>query len=187
MKVKLILLFVLSASFVFGQAGFRTGSFTMTIKGTSNLHDWESKVGEVRANGSMTVEAGVLTAIQALTVDITTRSIKSAKGSIMDKKTYDALKADKYPTISFKLEKATVTKKGDGYDVSASGSLTIAGATNKVELTVRGKVAEDGSITFTGSKKLKMTDYKIKPPTALLGTMTVGDEVEIVFKLTLKP
>jgi hypothetical protein len=44
----------------------------------------------------------------------------------------------------------------------------------------------DGSISFAGSKKLKMTDYKIKPPTALLGSLTTGDEVEIVFQVTLK-
>jgi filamentous hemagglutinin family protein len=48
------------------------------------------------------------------------------------------------------------------------------------------QVGSDGSVTFSGSKKLKMTDYGIKPPTALMGTMTVGDEVEIVFSVTLK-
>ena len=53
-------------------------------------------------------------------------------------------------------------------------------------MEVRAKDGSDGSITFNGSKKLKMTDYGIKPPTALLGTMTTGDEVEIVFQVTLK-
>lgn len=31
-----------------------------------------------------------------------------------------------------------------------------------------------------------MTDHGIKPPTALMGTMTVGDEVEVVFSATFK-
>ena len=31
-----------------------------------------------------------------------------------------------------------------------------------------------------------MTDYKIKPPTALMGTLTTGDEVEIAFTITLR-
>ncbi len=187
MKVKLVLLFVFTLTLAFGQSSFRTSSFTMTIKGSSNLHDWESAVKEVRANGSMTVDANGLQSIQSLSVDIPTKSIKSTKGSVMDNKTYDALKADKYQNISYKLENATVNKKGDAYDVNANGNLTLAGATNKIALYVRGKANSDGSITFTGSKKLKMTDFKIKPPTALLGTMTVGDEVEIVFSLTLKP
>jgi hypothetical protein len=51
---------------------------------------------------------------------------------------------------------------------------------------VRAKVGADGGVTFTGSKKLKMTDYKIKPPTALMGTLTTGDDIEIVFTITLK-
>jgi polyisoprenoid-binding protein YceI len=64
--------------------------------------------------------------------------------------------------------------------------LTIAGTAKKTDLYVQGKVGGDGSLTFNGSKKLKMTDFGIKPPTALMGTMTVGDEVEIVFSVTLK-
>jgi polyisoprenoid-binding protein YceI len=76
--------------------------------------------------------------------------------------------------------------RGGNYDINTTGYLTIAGTTNKIDLYALGKVGSDGSITFSGSKKLKMTDYKIKPPTALMGTMTTGDEIEIVFQVTLK-
>jgi hypothetical protein len=31
-----------------------------------------------------------------------------------------------------------------------------------------------------------MTDFGIKPPTALMGTMKVGNEVEVVFSVTMK-
>ncbi|MBL7775257.1 MAG: YceI family protein [Saprospiraceae bacterium] len=187
MKVKMLFLFVLAAQVALGQSTFRISTFTLTIKGTSNLHDWESQAKEMRASGAFTVDAGVLQAISSLSVDIPVKSIKSAKGSIMDNKTYSALKANKYATITFKLDKATVTRKGDRYDVSASGQLSIAGVTNKVSLAVQGRTAADGTLSFNGSYKLKMTDYGIDPPTALLGTMTTGDEVEIVFKITLKP
>lgn len=186
MKVNLVLFFALTLSVAFGQGSFKTAGFTLTVKGSSNLHEWESQAKDVRANGAITVEAGVLKAIQSLTVDISAKSIKSPKGSIMDNKTYDALKANSYPNITFKLEKANVTKKGDSYDINATGFLSIAGVTNKIEMYVRAKIGGDGSLTFSGSKKLKMTDYKIKPPTALLGTLTTGDDVEIVFSLTMK-
>ena len=43
-----------------------------------------------------------------------------------------------------------------------------------------------GDVEISGSKKLKMTDYNIDPPTALMGTMTTGDEVEIEFRIVLK-
>ena len=186
MKVKLVFLFALTLSLAYGQGSFRTASFSLTIKGTSSLHDWESQAKEVRANGAMTVEADGLKSIQSLTVDIPVKSIKSPKGSIMDNKTYDALKANSYANITFKLEKASVNKKGDSYDINATGYLTIAGVTNKIDLYVRAKVGSDGTLTFSGSKKLKMTDYKVKSPTAFLGTMTTGDDIEIVFQLSMK-
>jgi hypothetical protein len=79
-----------------------------------------------------------------------------------------------------------LSKRGDGYDVNTVGSLSIAGTTLKTDLYVLGKVASNGTITFTGSKKIKMTDFKINPPTALMGTLTTGNEVEIVFQVTFK-
>jgi polyisoprenoid-binding protein YceI len=162
-------------------------NFSLVIKGTSNLHDWEETGKEVRGNGTFTTEAGELKAINSLWVEVPVKSIKSTKGSVMDNKTYDALKADKHPNITYKLDKVSgLTKKGSSYDINASGTLTIAGTAKKTDLYVQGKVGGDGSLTFNGSKKLKMTDFGIKPPTALMGTMTVGDEVEIVFSVTLK-
>jgi polyisoprenoid-binding protein YceI len=176
-----------AVSFVFGQGNYRVSNYYLVVKGTSNLHPWESKANEVRANGSMTFDAGTLKSIQWLTVEIPVKTIKSAKGSIMDNKTYDALNADRFPNITFKLEKvAGITKNGEGYGINATGYLTIAGNTNKVDLYVYGKVGSDGSVTFSGSKKLKMTDFKIKPPTALMGTLTTGDEVEIAYTVVLK-
>ncbi len=187
MKYKFLFFFLLVVSFAFGQTNYHISNYSLVIKGTSNLHDWESPAKEVRANGSMTFTAGTLKSIEALNVEIPVKTIKSPKGSIMDNKTYDALKANSCPNIIYKLGKVTgLSKKGDGYDINAVGYLTIAGVTNTIDMYVRGKSGADGSITFSGSKKLKMTDYKIKPPTALLGTMTTGDEVEIVFQVTLK-
>jgi polyisoprenoid-binding protein YceI len=187
MKCKFVLLLLLSVSFVFGQGNYRIANYYLVVKGTSNLHDWESKANEVRANGSMTFDAGVLKSIQSLTVEIPVKTIKSTKGSIMDNKTYDALKADQHPNITYKLEKVTSLSKGnDGYSINATGNLTIGGATNKIDMSVYGKVGSEGNITFSGSKKLKMTDYKINPPTALMGTLTTGNEVEIAFTVVLK-
>lgn len=187
MKSTLILMLLLAAAGVFGQGAYSIGSATMVIKGTSNLHDWESSVKEIRGKADLTIEEGKLSAINSLSVEAPVKSIKSTKGSIMDNKTYDALKADEHPKITFKLERATPLKQsGDGYSVTASGSLTIAGVNKKVDLSVKGKMDAGGNLLFSGSKKIKMTDYGIKPPTALMGTMTVGNEVEVVFSVTLK-
>jgi hypothetical protein len=44
----------------------------------------------------------------------------------------------------------------------------------------------DKSITYKGTYKLKMTDYKIDPPSIMLGAITTGNEVTIKFELLLK-
>ena len=184
-----IVLFVVFAlsTLAFGQGNYRASNVSMTIKGSSNLHDWESSAKEVRARGSIILEANTLKSIPSFSVEVPVKSIKSAKGSIMDGKTYDALKADQYPNITYTLEKVTgLNKKGENYDLYASGSLSMAGASNKIDLYVKVKVNADGSLTFSGSKKLKMTDYKIDPPKALFGTLTTGNDVEIVFQVTVK-
>lgn len=187
MKANLVLFLVCVLFNVNAQSNFRNASFSMTIKGTSNLHEWESTVKEMRATGAMSIDANTLQSIQSLQVEVPVKSIKSPKGSIMDNKTYDALKAKSFPNITYSLEKiTTLNKKGDSYDINATGTLTMAGASKKIDMTVKGKVGADNSITFSGSKKIKMTDFKIDPPTALFGTLTTGDEVEIVFQVTVK-
>jgi hypothetical protein len=59
------------------------------------------------------------------------------------------------------------------------------GATNKITLSISGKTLPGGDLQFTGSHSLKMTDYKMKPPTAMMGTIKVGDEVTVKFNLTI--
>ena len=187
MRIKMLILFLLSLNVAFSQNAVQLTRFSLTVKGTSNLHDWESEAKELRATGSLTITEDALSTINSLTVEVPVKSIKSSKGSIMDGKTHKALEANKHPNISFKLSKATVNQNGGRYDINATRALTIAGTANTVKLYVQGKKGSDGSYTFSGSKKLKMTDYKVDPPTALLGTLTTGDEVEIVFSVTLKP
>jgi len=187
MKWTFLLCCLLTGTFAFAQGSYLVTKFDMKIKGTSNLHDWESSAYEVRANGNFTVTAGVLKSLQALYLEIPVKTIKSSKGSIMDNKTYDALKADSNPNIIFKLDKLLgLNKRGDLYDVNTAGYLTIAGTTHRIEMYVQGKVNADGTLSFNGSKSLKMTDFNVSPPTALLGTLTTGNDVELVFQITSK-
>lgn len=171
-----------------GQSEYKLTNHWMVIKGTSNLHNWESKVNDLRCAANMTITPTLsVKSINSLTVEIPVKSIKSEKGSIMDNKTYDALNAGSHSNITLKLVSVNkIDNKPDGVTISATCNLTISGVTNKVDINVSGKANADGSIRLAGSKKIKMTDYKIKPPTALLGSLTTGDEVEIAFNIVLK-
>lgn len=41
------------------------------------------------------------------------------------------------------------------------------------------------TFNFGDQKKLNMRDYKMEPPTAMMGTIKVGEEVTIDFDLTI--
>jgi len=105
----------------------------------------------------------------------------------MDTKTYEAFNADKNPMISFKSTDVN-SLKVDGSDiiVSVTGNMTIAGVTRKVTLTAAGKIIKPGVYEFKGTIPVKMTDYKMKPPTAMMGVMKVGDDVKLKFSVTFE-
>ncbi|MBU6342228.1 MAG: YceI family protein [Bacteroidetes bacterium] len=187
MKWTFLLFCFFTGTLAFAQSSYLVTKFEMKIKGTSNLHNWESSAYEVRANGNFTVTAGTLKSLQSLYLEIPVKTIKSTKGSVMDNKTYDALKASSNPNIMYKFDKLlSLGKRDNVYDINTAGYLTIAGSTHRIEMYVQGQLNADGSITFIGSKSIKMTDYNVSPPTALMGTLTTGNDVEIAFQITFK-
>jgi polyisoprenoid-binding protein YceI len=182
-------MFLLTAFILFSglqaaaQESFNVKNFKMSVAGTSTLHDWESEVTKVDAKASLTTEGQSLKNINSLNLTIPARSISSTKGRVMDNKTYEALKADKHPNITFALSSARLS----GTNVTASGRLTIAGVTKNVNLTAAGRTDSAGNITFKGSYTLQMTDYGMEPPTALMGSIKTGDQVTVKYELTLAP
>lgn len=155
----------------------------MTVDGTSSLHDWTSEVTKVEWTGNFLITDNKIKEVKNVHVKIPVTSIKSTKGKMMDGKTYDAFIYEKNPTIAYKLNTITIT---DG-NLKANGTLSMAGTTKPIELTVKGKVLANGDIQITGSQKLNMRDYKMDPPTAMMGTIKVGEEVTVNFDLTLTP
>lgn len=94
-----------------------------------------------------------------------------------------ALKANAHPTISWRMTSYRV----DGTNVVMTGRLTIAGKENPIELRATGTADAAGTIRMKGSTKFNMTEYGVKPPTLMLGTMKVGDPVTVSYDLVLNP
>ena len=154
----------------------------LIVAGTSSLHDWEIVANDVK--GNLTLHQSDIT-IQKLKIDVVSESLKSGKNG-MDKNTYKALKTKEFKSIVFEmLEVKEMTKQSyEKYKVSTIGNLKVAGVTKKTTvnfiLTIK-----DNSANLTGEKTFKMTEYKIDPPRALLGTITTGDEITIKFNVNL--
>ena len=153
------------------------------MQGTSSLHDWESTVEQLDCKGSFTVSNHSLTDIKDAVINIPVTSIKSPKGKLMDNKTYDAFHFEKYPRITFAMTGCKIQE--DKGVLIAAGTLSMAGVTRPAELTLNYKVLPNGELRITGSKKIAMTDFKMEPPTAMMGTVKVGDEVVVTVDLTI--
>lgn len=163
---------------------------TMTVSGTSTLHDWTSEVNEVK--GFVEVDEKFANnrkikkgdKIDLVNINVPVTSIISPRGATMDKKTYAALKSEENPEIIFVLKDSKVASvNGEVFAVEASGDLTVAGVTKKVEFPVEGKLLEEGKMSFSGSYKLNMVEYEMEPPSAMFGQIVTGEEVEIKFEL----
>jgi polyisoprenoid-binding protein YceI len=192
---------ILSSAFIIGAANAQPAAQNMyevngngkttsiTVSGSSNIHDWNMTSPSLTCNAQMaydiTSDVSKMNVTQ-LEFSVAVKTLKSGKEK-MDDKTYNALKADKYNTITYKLiSSRTSAFKKDAFNIVSTGTLTIAGVSREIELNVACQVKPDGTIICVGSKKLKMTDYSVQPPTALLGAISAKDEITISFVLDLK-
>lgn len=162
---------------------YRSSNLGISIKGTSSLHDWEMKSSQGKCDVEFVLGTNdKITGIKSLKFDLDATTIKS-EHKIMDNNTYKALKTKTNKNISFVLTSGSVTSSdANAYLVKAIGNLTIAGKTLKTDVAATAKYnAADKSFTISGSKKMKMTDYGVTPPTAMLGTIKTGNDITISF------
>jgi hypothetical protein len=167
------------------QTAFESQVMNITISGTSSLHDWEMKADKGISKAAFSVDRNnKVTALSILSFIFPAKNLKS-KSKAMDNNTYKALNTDKNPNISFVLLSATVTPTGDNnYELNCTGNLTIAGTTKETNLVSTGKYnPAEKSFTVKGVKKMKMTDYNVKPPKAMLGTITTGNDISIAYSI----
>lgn len=149
-----------------------TGS-VVRVEGTSTLHAW--KMESAKIAGSIDTPSQVV-----VTIPVTSLKSEHAK---MDKLMAEALKAKTHPEIRYQMTSANpANPAGDAFVLKTQGKLTIAGVTRDVAFDVHGTRGADGRYTLAGQAPIKMTDYGIKPPTAMMGTIKTGDDVKVTFR-----
>ncbi|MBO6795324.1 MAG: YceI family protein [Balneolaceae bacterium] len=153
---------------------------TVSILGTSTVHDWESVVEDFSVVVAISSSEDQPINIQSFSFMAQVKSIESGK-RIMNRKTMSALNEKDHPQITFTLVgPESITAES----VTATGLLSIAGQENEVAVSATYSL-NDKSFQLTGSKAILMSDFGIEPPTAMMGTMKTGDEVTIEFTLYL--
>lgn len=166
------------------QSKFKTSDVTITIKGTSTLHDWE--MGSETADSELLLsnsEEGQPDDVENITFRMQKKTLKSDKSGL-DKRAYNALEADKHPEIVYSSNgNGNLQRDGDEYRISSTGDLTVAGVTRQVSIDAICINGDDAKLVCSGSRKLKMSDFDIDPPVMMLGTLRTGDEIVIDYRI----
>lgn len=173
---KLLTLFLLTFGWIASSQEIYTLSdeSTLTIDGTSTLHEWtvtaNTMEGTLSENGK---------SIAFIDFSVAVADILSDRAAAMDNKMHEALKKGEHPKVLFSV-KDTEVSAGDNQELK--GKLTIAGVEKEVNIPTQ--VSDvDGKLKISGKKKITLQDYEIEPPTAMFGSIVVGDEVTVKFDL----
>jgi polyisoprenoid-binding protein YceI len=156
------------------------------IDGTSSRDDWtvnaESVAGQVvvLGAGEMRIQGGRFI--------VESTSLVGGRGPIMDRLMHNALKADEHPEIRYELVSVQPAPAGPGkHRLATRGRVTIAGVTQEIEAPAEVERTANGTLRFTGSYALLMSDFGITPPSAMFGALRTGDRVVVNFELLAGP
>ncbi len=167
-----------------GQSVFKVDNSAskMVISGTSSVHDWDIEVADFECTARVTNSESL--SVSDVNVTCEVEKIKS-HNRIMDNKTHKALEGDDHPEITFRsTSDASINENGS--NASVKGELTIAGKTKTVSLPFTVQAENQAQVKVSGKLPIKMSDYGIDPPTAMMGALKTGDEVEIIYDIVLK-
>ena len=157
------------------------------VDGTSTVRAWhcESARGEGSAAASST-ELSQLGSVSRAEFSVPVATL-DCRNQTMNGHMRNALKADAAPQIRFRATSVQVTPtSADAGTARMEGTLSMGGQDKPV--TLEGTVArENGELRVRGSKRLVMTEWGLRPPTLMLGTMKVNPAVTVGFDVVLKP
>lgn len=164
----------------------------LSIDGTSNVHDFQCKTNKINAfvdvDPSYTKDLkNVSRPIVSVVVTIPVKSLDCGKKA-MNENMYKVLNADKHEVIRYTLSGYDVLDgTATAFAAKTTGTLTIVGKNKLVGMKVDAAQLNEGKATAHGEQTILLTDFGIKPPSYMFGTMKVGNEFKVKFNLKLGP
>jgi polyisoprenoid-binding protein YceI len=164
----------------------------VTVEGTSTMHAYHCTTNKIMAY--VDVDPGytkdltkIAKPIVSVKVNIVVNTLKCGNGT-MDKNLYSTLNADKNPLITYTLSGYDILNGlSSSFAANTKGSLKISGTEKLIDMKVNASRLSEGKVTAEGEETLLMTDFGIKPPSFMLGTLKVGNEVKVKFNLKAGP
>ncbi len=193
MKVKqLIKLYLLAAFFMMVQPVLLTAQnlyvindskSSISVSGTSTMHDWTMSLDNFECNVDAVISDDYKLIIHSISFKGESESL-SSDNSLMTSKAHDALKVKRHSSINYRFSSLNeIAIQGGTVEGKVNGNISIAGVEKDMVLPFSGEIDTDYGVSLSGVFNLKMSDFSIKPPTALLGAIRTGDEVKVEYTL----
>ncbi len=163
----------------------------LRVAGTSTVRSFQcqatsfdAKIESAAAGAVAAVLAGEK-AVSAVTVTVPVEKL-DCKNSTMNEHMRKALKASQNPTVVFRVNAYELTRAADAVAVTLDGTLTLGGVEKPITVIAQAKPGENGTLLVSGTREVRMTEFGLKPPTLMLGTMKVDERIKVGFDVVLK-
>jgi len=166
----------------------------LTVEGTSSLHAWHCKTDKINAYVDVDPSYAkdltkVARPIVAVKVNVVAKTLTCGNQQ-MDRNMYNTLKADDNQLIKYTLSGYDIlngSASPTSFAARTTGTLLIAGQTKTIDMKVSAERLSDGRAVAQGEQTLLLTDFGIKPPSFMFGTLKVGNEIKVKFNLKAGP
>jgi polyisoprenoid-binding protein YceI len=161
------------------------------VSGTSTVRAFQCQAGafdaKIESTGADAV-AAVLAGEKAVsTIEVTVPAEKlDCRNGTMNEHMRKALKAKEFPTVVFRAASYDLTRTNESVGVTLNGTLTLGGVEKPITVNAQAKPGTDGTLIVSGTREVRMTEFSLKPPTLMLGTMKVDEKITVGFEVVLK-
>lgn len=184
MKAKLILTTLMAAPLV-GFAFTKTlpldPSSTLIVEGTSTVRGFKCAAKKIDANVLGQENAPVATLVNSATITVPVSQLDCGNGK-MNEHMQKALKADQFADVQFTLDSYALT----GSEAVLKGNLKIAGVVKPIEIPATVQEDAGNAVRVKATKTIDMTQWSVKPPSLMMGTMKVKPTVNVTFDVSIK-
>ena len=160
------------------------------VEGTSTVRGFKCAATSMDADIA-TSRSDAATALASGEKAVTTVAFRvpaaqlDCKNSTMNEHMRKAIKAEASPVIEFELGGYDLVPAAGKVGAKMTGTLSLGGVTKPVVVNAE-LVQEAGGVRVKGTYDLKMTEFGLKPPSLMMGTMKVNELVKVNFDLVLK-
>jgi polyisoprenoid-binding protein YceI len=139
--------------------------------------------GELRLDGGTLRKARFEMTVRADSLELLDRVKPADREDIEGRMRHEVLESARYPEIRFEAGDVSADPTGEGqYRLRMSGRLTLHGVTNPVALDAQLFAYSDG-VRLVGESPLRLSEYRIRPVTALGGAIQMDDRLRVAFDL----